>query len=537
MKVAAPSIAENEQSLFPVPPDPPPSVPAEPNSGWVTTLEKVDLPVVVRAMATIEVPLKSAGLLPPPTIIQRFSSYFPPGTPFSYILIRLNEISQLHSRFHICGLKDQVEIADVIHPIQNLTINDRLILSNSPAPVRHKPIQQFIKECARCVAEQRGGNILDIPGLNLEILNEVVGERSYLHELEVLHKAVILYLWLSFRFPGIFTTRPLATHIKEMIEENIEKTLKLLSFDQEKRQQARKKLRAAALLSELRQDVLIGGADDDTTSDTNILAENEQSTVRTDLRFENRTNESDPTEVAEISGDVSIGQRAKSWDNERGYAGEVDGNGSELQTELDSEQIFEDVSTDTTPWSTEEQVESVKDPELLDDQSDDTVSNDDNASSISDLTASSTDTSTLDESKNEPKDAGSSYAAWGDQVDTRTLLETAKAERQSTTQLDGLMRKSPAAEYPNVSEKTDKKAPVDERCATEAFTVVADSAMAKPNDLFKPQYKTTEGLTFDDATTKPSTTTAPHPLESIQPSSSDELAKLITAQRQQNKRS
>jgi hypothetical protein len=463
-------------------------VPENPNLGWVTTLEKVDLPIVARAMLNPEKDLNSAGVLPPTPLVQRFSSYFPPGTPFSYILIRLNEISRLHSRFHICGLKDQVEIADVIHPVQNLTINDRLMFSNAPAPMRYKAIQQFIKECAICVAEQRGGNILEIPSLSLDLLDkEVVGERSYLHELEILHKNVILYLWLTFRFPGIFTTRPLATHIKEIIEENIEKTLKLLSFNQDQRKKDRMKLRQAALLSELEQDVLINSEDEvdkDTVRAGLVRAEDNQQTTSAELNVGKPTGTSEMTGLKGILNERRIEQESETWDEERGYAIEEAEakDGTELNTKAGSERIFEDVSTDTTPLDTEEEVESVKDPKLMDDQLYETasdISGSRTTSGFSDA-ATSADTSIFDEPTKESKVTECSSPAWRDQ----------------TTEAP------PAAESKHLEALLSSKIPSTTRNTKRSNDLVIKSP--KP--------------------------TTPLPFQPTQPSSSEELSKLIAAQ-------
>ncbi|KAK3077405.1 hypothetical protein LTS18_010344, partial [Coniosporium uncinatum] len=114
------------------------------NMGFVTTLEEFDYPIVEKAMEIEPDPIRTAGLFPPAAIVERFTSYFPPGTPFSYILLRLNEITQIHSRFHMCELKDQLMIADVIQPIKDLTTTDRIILCASPASVREKKLENLL---------------------------------------------------------------------------------------------------------------------------------------------------------------------------------------------------------------------------------------------------------------------------------------------------------------------------------------------------------------------------------------------------------
>lgn len=207
--------------------------------GIVTTLEKFDFPVVKAAMASEPEPIRSAGIYPPATVLERFSSYFPPGTPFSYIITRLQEMSMMHKRFHLCGLRDQVWIADLIEPVQGLTIADRNQICSAPASQTDADLwRELMPAYARIIAEQTGGDLVDIPQLPLEVLeSEPNPTREYLRELERLHKGIVTYLWLSYRFAGIFNTRALAFHVKTMVEEKIEEVLSQFSFTETQRRQ------------------------------------------------------------------------------------------------------------------------------------------------------------------------------------------------------------------------------------------------------------------------------------------------------------
>lgn len=215
----------------------PPSGDVPDGVGIITTLEKFDYPVVRAAMSAEPEPILTAGLFPPGPVLERFSSYFPPGTPFSYILTRLHELSQMHARFHLCGLKDQVWIADLIEPVQGLTISDRNIICSSPAAKGDSDLwSELLPEYAQAIASQSGGEFLNIKSLPLEILDEPMSiKREYLRGLERLHKGVVSYLWLSYRFHGIFTSRGVAGHVKGLVEEKIEAVLKKFSFEEKER--------------------------------------------------------------------------------------------------------------------------------------------------------------------------------------------------------------------------------------------------------------------------------------------------------------
>jgi ATP-dependent RNA helicase SUPV3L1/SUV3 len=209
--------------------------------GWVTTLDQVDHDSLRLGMKREPDPIKTAGLFPPSLIVERFANYFPPGTPFSYIMLRLHEISEIHPRFHLCALKDQLSIADCIHPIGNLSIQDRITICAAPINMRNTPERLFLYSLARCIAEGNSGKLLDLDTLPLNVMDEpAVRGRTYLYKLENLHKMLVCYLWLSYRFPNVLTSRKVANYAKKLVEDQIEKTLTAFSFTESSRVKIRK---------------------------------------------------------------------------------------------------------------------------------------------------------------------------------------------------------------------------------------------------------------------------------------------------------
>ncbi|KAI4246611.1 MAG: hypothetical protein L6R42_009860, partial [Xanthoria sp. 1 TBL-2021] len=215
--------------------------------GLVTTLDRGGLSTIQKAMTSQADPIMSAGIFPPDDVLIRFAAYFPPSTPFSYILIRLHNTSLLHPRFHLCILKDHLKVADAIEPVRNLTVSDRITFCASPASVRDKddPMIPVLRELAECVANKSGGGILDIQGLKLELLEMEVtaGSRLFLEKLEALHKALILYLWLSYRFAGVFNTQAMAFYIKSLVEKKIQEVLSRESIKSRRIQQQKHELK------------------------------------------------------------------------------------------------------------------------------------------------------------------------------------------------------------------------------------------------------------------------------------------------------
>ncbi|KAI5201600.1 P-loop containing nucleoside triphosphate hydrolase protein [Aureobasidium subglaciale] len=284
--------------------------------GLVTTLEDFDFPVIANAMKTEPEPIRSAGIFPPAAIVESFASYFPPGTPFSYILMRLHELSQIHSRFHLCGLKDQLWIADLIEPIQGLTVTDRNILCACPASKTDKDLNKIlIPALARCIERQSGGALYDIEEMPLETLElEMSPSRDYLRQLEQLHKSIVAYLWLSYRFAGIFTTRPLAFHVKGLVEEKIENVLHQFSFTENQRRKI-KAAREKALLEDFRRESLLGveGEDQEAIEDidqqTSVIAGGDSFAGETDLEIMDAAEREANEDSAQVAESVDLARK------------------------------------------------------------------------------------------------------------------------------------------------------------------------------------------------------------------------------------
>ena len=226
-----------------------------PSIGLVTTLESADLPILRKAMKCEMDPIMSAGILPPTSVLIKFASYFPPRTSFSYILLRLHELSLRHPRYHLCDLRDQIAIADMIQHVQNLTIHDRIVFCAAPAAIKDTQLPSVLAAFARCVGDNASGALIDIPGLRLELLDEPIkADRDHMARLESLHKALILYLWLSYRFAGVFINQAMAFHVKRLVEERIDKMLAEYSSSPAIRERI-KKMRNEALrrISELNE--------------------------------------------------------------------------------------------------------------------------------------------------------------------------------------------------------------------------------------------------------------------------------------------
>lgn len=246
-------VSADPQAQLPAPAEDP-----EESVGLVTSLEEFDLPFVKAAMAREAEPIKTAGVFPPASVMARFAAYFPKETPFSYIVLKLHEIAQLHPRYHLCDLGLHVEISDLIEEF-NLSTADRLVFLSAPISLRSLGAHAIVKALARCVAEQSGGDLLSIPELDLEILDysphpDGHDNKLYLEALESLHKALTLYLWLSYRFVGVFRSQALAFHVKSLVEQKIDDCLDSMNYNlaaDRKARAGRRKIEMEAMKQEL----------------------------------------------------------------------------------------------------------------------------------------------------------------------------------------------------------------------------------------------------------------------------------------------
>ena len=216
--------------------------------GFVTTLERMDLKHVQFALKEEADPIMAAGIAPPDNVVTAFANYFPPDTAFSYILYRLHELCSTKSRYFLCNPRDPLKIAQALDTIPNLTIQDRLIFCAAPSNAGNAESYQIIRGMARCVAENKSGALLDIEGLNLGLLDtpDTITNSELLTQFEALHKALILYTWLSYRFVGVFTSRDMAFHVKELVEARINKLLSNESLAEKYRKQRQKYTKYAA---------------------------------------------------------------------------------------------------------------------------------------------------------------------------------------------------------------------------------------------------------------------------------------------------
>ncbi|KAK1759410.1 mitochondrial ATP-dependent RNA helicase [Echria macrotheca] len=237
----------------------------KPTPGYVTALDEEDLPIIHQSFRQDAELIQAAGIQPPDFIIEKFSSHFHPATPFSFVLARLRELCRLSDRFFLCDFREMIEVAEHLHGF-DLSIRDRLNFMACPVQTNIPELLQFLKELADCVANNKSGHLLDFKTLNLEILGTnpkatSMSEHEYLMQLETVHKGLTMYLWLSYRYEGIFQSQQLAFHVTDLIEEKIRAHLETLDFTDAALRHMRQRRRQWILESEAQTKKREGGDD------------------------------------------------------------------------------------------------------------------------------------------------------------------------------------------------------------------------------------------------------------------------------------
>ncbi|KAM5342331.1 hypothetical protein ACJ41O_013297 [Fusarium nematophilum] len=240
--------------------------------GYVTTMDMQDLRAVHRAFSSDVDDIDAAYVTPPAAVVERFSTYFPKGTPLSFILMRIRELASVGRHFKLGIASDKLEIADAIQDIP-LNIYDRLTLCHMPVWVRAEGSLPVLRALAKIVAENGRGDLLAIKEIPLEILDIELRNfrgkpQDYLHRLESLHTAINQYVWLSYRFYGMFRDQALAFHVRSLVEERLVETLERLDFTESDLESIRASKRLRAQSKKISRAKLGEGELDDVEQET-----------------------------------------------------------------------------------------------------------------------------------------------------------------------------------------------------------------------------------------------------------------------------
>ncbi|EGX88117.1 ATP-dependent RNA helicase SUV3 [Cordyceps militaris CM01] len=248
---------------------------AEQKVGYVTAMDRQDVRALTKAFQQDVEDIKHAYIQPPPSVVERFASYFPPDTPLSFLLMRIKAAATVSPHFRLNISSSALEIADIIQDLP-LSIYDRLSICHMPISLSSEGSVAALKAMARVVAHNESGDLLSIREIPLEVLDlrltELSGKEAtdYLYKLESLHMALNGYIWLSYRFTGLFRSIELAFHARTLVEEKLIDSLEKLNFTDEQLLSLRQRKRRQAKAARLR-DRVAAEADIDAGNDSAVL--------------------------------------------------------------------------------------------------------------------------------------------------------------------------------------------------------------------------------------------------------------------------
>ncbi|KAG0191615.1 hypothetical protein DFQ28_011454 [Apophysomyces sp. BC1034] len=190
-------------------------------SGEVTTTKQADLAYVQHCMQAPVVPVKMAGLQPTVDILELFAHQLP-DEPLSALLQKFEDLASVDGNYFLCNYQDQKKIADTIQMIP-MEMRDRYQFVTAPVNSRKQLGLDTIQHLAKVFSENRQCRLDEL----VELQDIVPKGPIQLNDLEMKHKQIILYMWLSLRYPDVYvTSQDESTKIKTRCEELIDEGLR-----------------------------------------------------------------------------------------------------------------------------------------------------------------------------------------------------------------------------------------------------------------------------------------------------------------------
>lgn len=201
------------------------SDPASPN-GRVSALSTKDLQYIRKCLSADTPKIKQFGLFPSHEMFRAFSLPLISHQPFVNILNQIQVTTEMDKNSFLCGMDNMIDNSKLMETIRGLTLNEQMVLSKAPVKTRiDKNIYAFQSLC-QVVAASKTVTPLDIPQLGIAALQRQGPFRiEDINEFEVIHSNLILYLWLSYRFPMNFRDRMGAFELKALCEKKIDQAL------------------------------------------------------------------------------------------------------------------------------------------------------------------------------------------------------------------------------------------------------------------------------------------------------------------------
>ncbi|KAJ2705108.1 RNA helicase, partial [Coemansia spiralis] len=166
--------------------------------GIVTTMEARDLKALKANMEQMPPELVAAGVKPTQEMIETFSHQFP-QLKFSQLWPMFCDMAEVDKGYFLCSFTDQALIAEAIEDIP-LTIGERYQLLYAPVSLKDEYVKGAFRKYASAIAKKTACKLADV----VQISDVVPANREEMRTLEMRHRMITLYLWLSYHFPETF---------------------------------------------------------------------------------------------------------------------------------------------------------------------------------------------------------------------------------------------------------------------------------------------------------------------------------------------
>ncbi|KAK0386010.1 hypothetical protein NLU13_5847 [Sarocladium strictum] len=245
--------------------------------GLVTTMDASDIRFVHRAFQNAVPDIKRAGITAPMAVVERFASYYPPDTPLSFIMMRIKTLARTSPIYNFTVAQSFLDTADLIHDIP-MAIGDKLAFCNMPVQMKAEGAESIIRALARAISTNSDGALLEIKEIPLEFLDidykrAMEQPTDYLWKLESLHVALSQYVWLSYRYTGIFTSQAMAIYAREKVGERLVEVLEDMNFTEADLTKFRRRSRKRAETALKKRSALVRQAGDQVDEDTVLTSD------------------------------------------------------------------------------------------------------------------------------------------------------------------------------------------------------------------------------------------------------------------------
>lgn len=205
--------------------------------GFVTAMNRRDLLFIKKTMKKPNQDLEQARVWPSNQIWKQYMTHFPPNTLFYEVLLKFKEEIEptLNQDFCVSEVDPRIAVLEFFLRLdlyKRITVDDQLTLSLAPMQALGNKSAEVIHTFLTAIANNTPKSVFQCDIVDKKLLSRSarplmrLGDAmGTLSELEEMHKLVLLFLWLSQRWPTLFIDKELATDLKLLIEKRISQEL------------------------------------------------------------------------------------------------------------------------------------------------------------------------------------------------------------------------------------------------------------------------------------------------------------------------